>query len=73
MRKVLPAIRDVEPFGEVQQEGLGKTWRDRAAVAFGRLYDRAYEFLADESSGGGWRKYVENRRERDAKGPGLPR
>ncbi|MBS1724651.1 MAG: MobA/MobL family protein [Armatimonadetes bacterium] len=70
---VLPAIRDVERSGEVRQEGLGKTWRDRAAVALGRLYDRSLEFLNDESSGGdGWRKYVESRRDRNQAGPDMP-
>ena len=70
---VIPAIRDVERTGEVHQEGLGKSWRDRAAIALGRMYDRSQEFLADESSGGGvWRQYVEKRRERDVSGPDLP-
>jgi ATP-dependent exoDNAse (exonuclease V) alpha subunit len=70
---VIPAIRDVEGPGEVHQEGLGVSWRDRAAVVVGRLYDRSREFLADESSGGGgWRKRVEKERERDVAGPDIP-
>ncbi len=69
---VLPAIRDVEGTGEVHQEGLGPTWRDRAGVALSRIYDRSREFLADESSGGSWRKYVEKRKERDVSGPEGP-
>jgi ATP-dependent exoDNAse (exonuclease V) alpha subunit len=70
---IIPAVRDVEGPGEVHQEGLGVSWRDRAAVVVGRLYDRSRDFLADESSGGGgWRKRIEKERDREVDGPDLP-
>jgi MobA/MobL family len=61
---VVSSIRNVEGSGFVRQEGLGDSWWGRAGMGARLLYDKAVDFMQDESSGGAgikWRAYVEAR------------
>lgn len=61
---VLPSIREVEGSGEIAQEGLGVPWQERAGGLLNRMYDRALEFVKDESSGGRlWGERIGKKRE----------
>jgi|SRR5579871_804534 len=70
---MLPHIRDVERYGEVQQHGVGSTWWERALVSIGQTGTQAG---GDPPQGGppaaapgaaapGWREYVTGRRADD--------
>lgn len=77
---MLPHIRDVERYGEVQQHGVGSTWWERAQVSIGTQGEGGSP--RGEASGGGqgiadppalasgaavpgWREYVTGRRAGD--------
>jgi hypothetical protein len=74
--QIRAALRQIERFGEVLQEGIDPIWWERAHAAGGQLYNLGVEFLKDESSGGDWRNYVKERLERDGQtrdGPEIDR
>jgi hypothetical protein len=73
--ELAPLRRDIETKGEVQQDGIGATWWQRAQYGMDRMRERIAEIWQEQSArvAEKWQDFVSRRRERDRNEPEISR